>query len=191
MLAQLHAVLDRQALDQNVSIHERQAPLRTRYDADPAKAWVTDSAKTSSVEIPAARPLYTHVTFGVGLPADQFIGVHKAVGGKSDFPCPGDIFAAAIASCLDSSTRMIANILGLRLERLEVSVKARADVRGALRMEGSVPVGFQHVDVSVCMKGAPGVTDDQLEMLLNAAEQSCVLLQTLKSPPSIQMSLNK
>jgi hypothetical protein len=62
-------------------------------------------------------------------------------------------------------------------------VKLRVDVRGTLRMDRSVPVGFQGADIRVRMSGAQGVTEAQLDMLIRAAEQSCVLLQTLRHPP--------
>ena len=183
MLAEKQRIIDAITQNTSISVSERQAPLRDLYAGEPDEAWVIDSAITSSDEVPAAQPLYAHVTFGTGLPTDLTVGVHKDVGGESDFPNPGEIFAAAIASCLDSATRMIANRLDIRLEHLQVIVKLRVDVRGTLRMDRSVPVGFQGVDISVRMSGVEGVTEAQLDMLIKAAEQSCVLLQTLRHPP--------
>jgi hypothetical protein len=120
MLAKKQRVIDTITQNTSISVNERQAPLRDIYAGDPDEAWVIDSASTSLHKVPAAQPLYTHVTFGTGLPADLTVGVHKAVGGESDFPNPGEIFATAIASCLDSATRMIANRLDIRLDHLEV-----------------------------------------------------------------------
>ena len=128
------------------------------------------------------------MTCGTGLPADITTGLHKAVGGESDFPNPGEIFAAAIASCLDSSTRMIANRLGIPLEHLSVSVDAKVDVRGTLMVDREVPVGFQLIEINVEMTGGAGVSEDQLLLLLKAAKRSCVLIQTLLRPPSMRLS---
>jgi hypothetical protein len=36
-------------------------------------------------------------------------GTHTAVGGESDYPVPGELLCAAVASCLDSTIRTIAN----------------------------------------------------------------------------------
>ena len=171
-----------------ISVAERQAPLCAAYREAPDRAVITDSARTSSDMIDTDQPLYGNVTCGTGLPADITTGLHKAVGGESDFPNPGEIFAAAIASCLDSSTRMIANRMGIRLERLSVSVDAKVDVRGTLQVEREVPVGFQSIDIKVEMTGGKGVSDDQLLMLLKAAKRSCVLIQTLVRPPSIRLA---
>ncbi len=170
-----------------ISIRWRQQPLRELYDRKPTQALITDSARTTSDVVPVGQPLYSNVTCGTGLPADLRIGVHKALGGKSDLPVPGELFAAAIASCLDSATRMIANLLEIRLEHLEVTVDAGVDVRGTLQMDRHVPVGFQTIDVDVRISGGPGVTEAQLERLMDAAERSCVVLQTLQNPPEIRV----
>ena len=188
MLADKQPITDTIIPGTPICVSQRQAPLYDLYGREPGKARIIDAAKTSSHEVAAAQPLYTHVTFGTGLPAELTVGVHKAVGGKSDFPNPGEILAAAIAACLDSSTRMIANRLKICLEHLEVSVRLGVDVRGTLRMDGNVPVGFQDADISVRMKAAPDVTEAQLDRLAKAAEQSCVLLQTLRNPPQYRLS---
>lgn len=172
----------------SISVAERQAPLYETYGRDPQQAWISDRATTSSQTISPSQPLYGNVTCGTGLPTDITVGVHKAVGGESDFPNPGEIFAAAIASCLDSSIRMIANRMGTRLEALQVTVEAKVDVRGALQHSRSVPVGFQEIEIDVAMSGAPGVSEAELLMLLKAGKRSCVLIQTLLRPPSIALA---
>ncbi|MBV5331716.1 OsmC family protein, partial [bacterium] len=78
---------------------------------------------------------------GCGIKAP--VGVHSALGGVHDAPTPGDLLCAALAACQDSSIRMVANILGVELEHLQVKVTAQVDVRGALAMSQEVPVGFQ------------------------------------------------
>ncbi|WP_298852022.1 OsmC family protein [uncultured Ruegeria sp.] len=175
------------ALLDGASIASRQQPLRALYHQAPENAQISDHAATGSREIAADNPLYTSVTVGTGLPTDLKIGVHKAVGGESDYPVPGKIFAAAIASCLDSATRMIANLLGISLTKLEVRVSVHVDVRGTLMVDKSVPVGFQAVDVSIDIEGAKGVSQDQIDHLLKLAERSCVVLQTLQAPPEIRV----
>lgn len=70
-------------------------------------------------------------------------GIHRAVGGYHDAPNPGDILCAALASCLDSTIRIIADRLGITLTSLEVDVTAEVDVRGTLVVNRDIPVGFQ------------------------------------------------
>jgi uncharacterized OsmC-like protein len=168
-----------------ISVRNRQSPLRTQYEDEPDTAWVFDHAHTTGAEITSNHPIHAHVICGEGIPVDVPISVHKAVGGESDFPCPGEILAAALGSCLDTSIRMIANLMGVKLAKLEVQVSLGADVRGTLRMGENVPVGFQTAQIKVDLKTECDLAEAQLNALLNAAERSCVILQTLRAPPMV------
>jgi len=170
-----------------IAVCDRQMPLRARYGVEPDAAWVFDHAHTSDAEIAASHPIHAHVVCGEGIPVDVPISVHKAVGGESDFPNPGEILAAALAGCLDTAIRMIANLMGIDLARLEVQVSFGADVRGTLMMGKNVPVGFQSAHMKVDLKTECDLPDAQLNALLDAAERSCVILQTLRAPPTVEI----
>jgi uncharacterized OsmC-like protein len=169
-------------------IAARQAPLRELYAKDPSAAWIIDKGATASKTISPNQPLYGSLSVGEGHDTELTVGVHKAVGGKSDAANPGELLAAAVAACMDSATRMIANILGIQLTRLNVSVEAGLDVRGTLQIDLSVPAGFQEIEIFIDIAAEEGVTEAQLEMLLNAAERSCVLVQTLRRPPEVRLT---
>jgi uncharacterized OsmC-like protein len=164
---------------------DRQMPLRTRYQDAPDAAWVIDRARTLDAQIPAHHPIHGHVVCGEGIPVDIPVSVHQAVGGMSDFPCPGELLAAALASCLDTAIRMIANLKGIELKHLEVHVSLGADVRGALMTGDEVPVGFQSAQMKVEIEAAGVLPEAHLDALLHAAERSCVILQTLRAPPTV------
>ena len=169
------------------SIRDRQLPLRKRYHCTPDAAWVYDHARTVDAYVPANHPLHGHVVCGEGIPVDIPISVHKAVGGESDFPCPGEILAAALASCLDTAIRIIANLKGIELSHLEVQVSFGADVRGTLMTDENVPVGFQSAHMKVDLKTKSGLSQRHLNALIDAAERSCVILQTLRAPPTVEI----
>ncbi|RZV98709.1 MAG: OsmC family peroxiredoxin [Rhodobacteraceae bacterium] len=170
-----------------LAVLERQTPLRARYRNAPDAAWVQDHARTVDAEVPPDHPIHGHVVCGEGFPVDVPVSVHKAVGGESDFPCPGEILAAALASCLDTAIRMIANLKGIRLAHLEVRVSLGADVRGTLMTGDNVPVGFQTAEMNVDLKTECGMSEPQQHALLDAAERSCVILQTLRAPPTVRI----
>lgn len=170
-----------------IGVLERQKPLRARYQNSPDAAWVQDHARTVDADVSAKHPIHAHVVCGEGLPLDVPVSVHKAVGGESDFPCPGEILAASLASCLDTAIRMIANLKGIELAHLEVRVSLGADVRGTLMTGDNVPVGFQTAHMNVDLKTKCGLSKPHLHALLDAAERSCVILQTLLSPPTVQI----
>jgi uncharacterized OsmC-like protein len=99
------------------------------------------------------------------------------------------MLCAALAACLDSSLRMLAEHLGIALEFLAVQVDAEVDVRGCLLVARSVPVGFQRMRCGVQLRPAGEVDDDKLQMLLAAAEASCVVLQTLRNGVSVETQI--
>jgi len=170
-----------------IDVRRRQAPLRGHYEKVPEAAWVIDSAFTTGAKIPPSHPIHTHVICGDGIPVDIPVCVHRAVGGESDFPNPGEILAAALAACLDMSIRMIANLLDIKLARLDVEVSFGADVRGTLMMGKDVSVGFQTAQIKVSLKTEADLAEAQLNTLLDAAERSCVVLQTLRNPPKVEI----
>jgi len=176
------------ALGASDNMRERQDPLIAGYKQDPKPATIIDSAKTSSKFVPAGTPIYGQVIVGDTGAEPIDIGVHKAVGGRSDFPNPGEILSAAIAACLDSTIRIITNRVGLRLRTLEVAVDAIVDVRGTLLVDPNVPVGFQKISVSVKLETEEAVPDQMIDAVLKAAEHSCVVIQTLRSGPEISVS---
>jgi uncharacterized OsmC-like protein len=166
------------------NVLEAQKPLKESYVIDPDLAMVTDHAKTSGED--ATDPYHSIVEPMDGCGVSMPVGVHAAVGGKHDAPTPGDILCAALAACQDSSIRMVANLMGIELLKLEVNVTATADVRGALMMDRLVPVGFQKMSCEVKMKAKEGTDPRQLERLQSAAKACCVVQQTLKSPPPVE-----
>lgn len=167
----------------------RQIPLRMLYKLSPKKAWVIDHASTSSDFVAADQPLYGHVTFGDGIASQQPIALHKAVGGRSDLPVPGDLLAAAIASCLDSTTRAVANLFRIKLKTLKIDVSLGVDIRGTLKMDKSVPVGFQNIDIDVEIAADGDVPEKKVWRLVETAEKSCVVIQTVNIKPNIKTTI--
>jgi uncharacterized OsmC-like protein len=169
------------------NMSERQEPLSTLYQGRPEDAHIIDRARTSSSRVSATTPLYGEVVIGDSEPKPYALGVHQAVGGRSDFPNPGEILSGALAACLDSTIRIISNRLGIRLSSLSVSVVAHVDVRGTLMIDKDVPVGFQNIDVSVDIETEEDVPESLMSALLNAAENSCVILQTIRNLPEVSI----
>ena len=170
-----------------VNMGERHELLRQVYLETPAKARIIDGARTSSANVPASKALYTEV-IPHNANETYAVGVHRAVGGQSDFPVPGDILCAALAACLDSTIRIIANRLGVTLTKLEVTVEAEVDVHGTLRFDDKVPVGFQNIRLDVALDTEKPVQEALLDAMLNAAEHSCVIIQTLRNAPEISVT---
>ena len=176
------------AARRGLRMKSRHEPLNQQYRERPETATITDGAKTTSQSVPTDDPIHTEVSFGTHNPISLPVGIHQAVGGDCDFPNPGDVLCGAIAGCLDSTIRIMANRVGLKIKTLSVDVKAKVDVRGTLRVKRDVPVGFQAFDINVTLKPKGFVPGKMLDKLIRAAEEGCVVLQTLKNTPTIDIN---
>ena len=166
------------------SVFENQTPLRAKYKSEPQAAMVTDHALARGDS--PSDPFHSTVRPLPACGAELPVGVHRGVGGLHDAPTPGDILCAALAACQDSTVRLVANLLGIELEFLEVEVTAEVDLRGAMAVERNVPVGFQSMRCNVRLRAKEGTKPELLERLGAAAERCCVVQQTLRNPPPIQ-----
>lgn len=171
-------------------VMERQAPLRREYERAPEEALTRKLARTRTTESSRADdPFHGLVEIGEGYGTTLHYGLDRYVGGLHDLPNPGDLLCAALATCLDGTIRMVANLLGVELERLEVEVAAELDVRGTLAVDLSVPVGFQQLPCRVRLTPAAGTDPDAVARLLETAERACVNADTLRRGASVAIEL--
>ncbi|HEU5430634.1 MAG TPA: OsmC family protein, partial [Thermomicrobiales bacterium] len=129
-------------MTESPSLRERQAPLKARYDADPASAQLTivvrsategdDPMRCRIVSEPAA-----------GESAAWEAAAHPMAGGLGDLPCSGDLLLASLAACQEITLRMVAAAMGIALRRVEVTVEGDMDFRGTMGIDPETPVGFQ------------------------------------------------
>jgi uncharacterized OsmC-like protein len=164
---------------------ERYARLRALYRERPEEAVTEKWGRTSSANVAPDDRCHGEVEVGRGYGVSLRFGLDRHVGGLHDLPNPGDLLCAALASCADGSIRMIAGLVGVKLEELEVEVRGELDVRGTLGIAPEVPVGFRRLDCSVAVRAAPGSDPRSVERLLAAAERVCVNLDTLREPTTV------
>lgn len=172
-----------------LNVRDRQAPLQKRYLVNPEEALINDQARTSG----GVDTDPFHGTVHPGKPDTSVplhFGIHSAVGGYHDAPNPGDMLCAALAACLDSTLRIIADRLGVKIQFLEVAVIADVDVRGTLMVDRKVQVGFQQMRCRIDIRTDNQTDPKLMEKLISAAEHSCVNLQTLREGVSVQTSVN-
>jgi uncharacterized OsmC-like protein len=159
----------------------RQAPLRRAYLDDPSAARIVDSGRT--VDRTPGDAVHTVAVPGDDYPLDSVeiaVGTHRGVGGLHDAPNPGELLCATLAACQDSTVRMVANLLGVRLTSVSVEVCGDVDLRGTLAVDPSVRVGFEAMRSRTRLGVTPGTPARTVALLLAAAERSCVVLDTLR-----------
>jgi uncharacterized OsmC-like protein len=168
----------------SVDLRSIQAPLKEQYRNDPASAAVvTEAASVAYDPTDPQRCMVAPTAF----PEVQLrSGLHPAAGGTGDVPCSGDILAAALAICEESTLRSVAANMGLELESVQVEAKVHWDFRGTMAVDRSVPVGATRIELRSHVKVKEGVDEERARRLLQSAERYCSTLQTLRNGVEVE-----
>ena len=166
------------------SVYEAQVSLRAQHMEIPELAMVSDEVRTCGIDPSATFHLQVKPMLGsdVAVP----FGVHRAVGGRYNGSCPGDLLCAALGGLPGLFNQVGRQPDGNRTIALEVQVKAAADLRGAMGLQKDVPVGFQSITCNIHLKAREGTPPDLLDKLRVGAQRCCVVGQTLLQPPQVK-----
>lgn len=160
-----------------MSLREIQQPIKDAYKRDPKSARVTLRAKGSEV---SGTAMACNVDIGRAIVEAQ---AHSGVGGPGTGACSGDLLLAALAGCTQLTAQLVAEAMGLNTQGIEVEVEGDLDLRGTLGIDRSVPVGFEGIRLNIQVAG--DLSDEELARFHRRVERYCVVLQTLRKPPSI------
>ena len=115
-----------------------QAPLKQRYQDDPASALVTLTASAALDEGAIA----CRVETGRALVE---AGLHPATGGTGAQACSGDMLLQALVACAGVTLRAVATAIGVDLRGGTVRAAGDLDFRGTLGVGREAPVGFRAI----------------------------------------------
>jgi len=155
-----------------------QKSLKEQYRTDAGKSRIKLKATGDATETPVA----CSVDIGRAIYQAE---AHTGVGGPGNAACSGDLLLGALAACAQITCQMVASAMGIRTERIRVTVEADLDLRGTLGISKEVPVGFEDIRMSFDVV-APEASPDQLRSLREKTEQYCVVMQTLIRPPKVR-----
>ena len=155
-----------------------QKPLKEKYRGEPGSSRITLRARGSQTDT----PISCSVDIGRAVYEAQ---AHAGVGGPGTAACSGDLLLGAVAACAQVTCQMVAEVMGIETERIEVEVEGDLDLAGTLGVSRDVPVGFERIRTRFEI-GAPGATEEQLDVLRRKTEQYCVVFQTLLRPPELE-----
>jgi uncharacterized OsmC-like protein len=158
-----------------------QAPLKDRYRSDPAAALVTLNARGR-----IGQGATCGVETGRALVA---AGLHPATGGTGTLACSGDMLLEALAACAGVTLSAVATALDIPVKDGTVHVEGDLDVRGTLGVAKDASVGFARVRVGFELQ--TDATDEQLATLLRLTERYCVVYQTLRQPPAVELTCRR
>jgi uncharacterized OsmC-like protein len=160
-----------------------QKPLKERYRGDPGTARITLKAQGGQTETPMA----CSVDIGRALYQAE---AHSGVGGSGTAACSGDLLLGALAACAQLTCQMVATAMGIPTKHIEVKIEGDLDLRGTLGLSQEVPVGFEAIRVRFEID-APEATEEQLHRLQEKTEQYCVVMQTLITPPKLEVEWSR
>ena len=164
------------------ALRAMQAPLKDRYKADAKSAYITLKAKGTLDDTNIACKVETGRSLAVA-------GLHPATGGSGLELCSGDMLLEALVACAGVTVKAVATALDLTLRNGKVSAEGDLDFRGTLGVAKDAPVGFAAIRLS--FEVDTDAPQDKLDQLLKLTERYCVVYQTLKSGPPIEVGLRR
>ena len=161
------------------ALKEMQAPLKQRYREEPQAAIITLKAEGALGEDVSCK-----VATGRALVE---AGLHPATGGSGLEACSGDMLLEALVACAGVTLAAVATALGIPLRAGKVRAEGDLDFRGTLGVAKDAPVGFK--DIRLFFELDTDASADQLATLQKLTERYCVVYQTLRQPPAIEVRL--
>ena len=159
-----------------------QAPIKARYKEDPKAGLITLKAKGSLDEANIACKVETGRALAIA-------GLHPATGGSGLELCSGDMLLEALVACAGVTLKAVSTALEIPLRTATVSAEGDLDFRGTLGVAKDAPVGFAQIrlrfDVST------DASQEKLDQLLKLTERYCVVYQTIKSGPPVEVTLKR
>jgi uncharacterized OsmC-like protein len=159
-----------------------QAPIKERYKTDPKAAHITLKAEGTLDDANIACKVETGRALAVA-------GLHPATGGSGLELCSGDMLLEALVACAGVTLKAVATALAIPLKSGTVLAEGDLDFRGTLGVAKDAPVGFAQIRLSFTVD--TDVEQEKLDQLLKLTERYCVVYQTIKSGPPVEVRLNR
>lgn len=155
-----------------------QSPLKDQYREAPETALVTLRAtgrlgEGISCKVETGRALVN-------------AGLHPATGGDGSYACSGDMLLEALAACAGVTMGAVATAIGVEIRDGTVTAEGDLDFRGTLGVARDAPVGFAAIRLRFDLD--TDADPDQIASLQRLTERYCVVLQTLRVPPTLAVS---
>ena len=159
-----------------------QAPIKERYKADPKAGLITLRAKGTLDDTNIACKVETGRALAVA-------GLHPATGGTGLELCSGDMLLEALVACAGVTLKAVATAIDVPLKSGKVSAEGDLDFRGTLGVAKDAPVGFAQIRLRFDVD--TDASQEKLDQLLKLTERYCVVYQTIKSGPPVEVKLNR
>ncbi len=159
-----------------------QAPIKERYKNDPNAAFITLRAKGSIDDANIACKVETGRALAVA-------GLHPATGGSGLELCSGDMLLEALVACAGVTLKAVSTALDIPLKSATISAEGDLDFRGTLGVAKDAAVGFTQIRLRFDLD--TDAVQDKLDQLLKLTERYCVVYQTIKNGPPVEVRMGR
>jgi uncharacterized OsmC-like protein len=166
----------------SAALRALQAPIKERYKTDPKAGLITLKAKGALDDTNIACKVETGRALAVA-------GLHPATGGSGLELCSGDMLLEALVACAGVTLKAVATALDIPLRSGTVSAEGDLDFRGTLGVAKDAPVGFAQIRLRFDLDTDAPV--DKLDQLLKLTERYCVVYQTIRRGPPVEIKLQR
>ena len=165
-----------------IELRAMQAPIKDRYKANPDMALITLKAKGTLDDTAITCKVETGRALAVA-------GLHPATGGSGLELCSGDMLLEALVACAGITLKAVSTALAIPLKSGTVSAEGDLDFRGTLGVAKDAPVGFR--EIRLRFEVETDAPQDKLDQLLKLTERYCVVYQTIRSGPPVDIKLRR
>jgi uncharacterized OsmC-like protein len=127
------------------------------------------------------------VTVNVGSGHKFTVDEPKALGGGNAAANPVEYALAALGSCQAITYRVWAAQLGVRLDKVEISIDGDIDLRGFFGIDERVRAGFNAVRINVSLSGPESAA--RYQELAAAVDAHCPVLDLFRNPVPVERRL--
>ena len=150
------------------------AGIQEMYKSDPAKAQVVFSSTSQlTTGLRSTATIRNKYQYSADEP--------EWLGGTDSAPNPVEMLLASLGTCQEITYKAYAQVLGIKMEKVSVSLDGQIDLRKFFAVDESVRAGFSAI------KGTVTITSDAdkatLEQLKVAVDAHCPVLDALRSIP--------
>ena len=109
--------------------------------------------------------------------------------GQNKGPKPSELILAALAACQETTYRIFAEDMNIHIGKISVTLMGTQDLRGFMALDDEIPAGFKNIRGKISIQS--NATVEELQLLQQRVDQHCPVLDDLKRPLDVHLSVEK
>jgi uncharacterized OsmC-like protein len=109
--------------------------------------------------------------------------------GTNQGPKPSELLLAALAACQETTYRIYAEEMGIKIDKIAVTLMGEQDLRGFMSLDKEVPAGFKSIGGEVQIETQ--ATARELKDLQILVDKFCPVLDDLTRKVAVNLRLKR